>query len=236
MRTITVLFGMIFAFWISSAALGSGLALPPIAGTGAQETAPGQSTAQPANPPPPAPISAHDNHEGLDISALPCLDGARSKELFGKQDPYSAGILALEVTLQNQTAQAMRVTTGTIRLEVDVEGEGRQKLQPLRPREVATLIAYPSGAPNVTSRRFPTGVQVPTKDKKVDKITEEIRPFALDVDVIPPMAKIHGYLFFNIAKEFNVVRESLLYVPDVKLVSGNKALMFFEVPLPSAAR
>jgi hypothetical protein len=226
MRSIALMIGMVFGL----ASVGTSPATRP-----RQAPAQEQAPAQPANPPPPAPIAAHDKHEGLDISAVPLLDGVRSKEIFGKQDPYSAGILALEVSLQNLTTDAMRVTGGTIRLEVDVAGEERQKLQPLRPREVATLIAYPAGAPNVTSRRFPTGVQVPTKDKKVDKITEQIRPFALDVDVIPPMAKLHGYLFFNIAKEFDVVRDSTLYLPDIKIVAGNKPLMFFEVPLASAA-
>ena len=48
------------------------------------------------------------------------------------------------------------------------------------------------------------------------------------------MARLHGYLFFNIAKEFSVVRDSTLYLPDVKIVAGNKPLMFFEVPLAPA--
>ena len=171
MRSITLTIGMIFG--LANAGM-STAALAAFADQ-TQETQAVPSPAQPANPPPPMPLAAHDKHEGLDVSALPCLDAARSKEIFGKQDPYSAGLLALDVTLQNLTTEAMRVTVGTIRLEVEVEGEGRQKLQPLRPREVATLIAYPSGAPNVTARRFPTGVSVPTKDKKVDKITEQIR-------------------------------------------------------------
>jgi hypothetical protein len=32
-----------------------------------------------------------------------------------------------------------------------------------------------------------------------------------------------------------VVRDSTLYLPDIKIVAGNKPLMFFEVPLASVA-
>ncbi|MFZ0739599.1 MAG: hypothetical protein WCA98_13015 [Candidatus Acidiferrales bacterium] len=197
--------------------------------TAPQSATPEQAAATPAA----APAPARDRHEGLTVSALPCVDVARGKEIFGKQNPIEAGILAIDVTLQNETAQAMRVTMSTIRLEVEPVGEDRQKLSPLTAGQVATLIVNPAGAPNVGQRRLPPGIPVVTKDKKAQKLTEVLRPFVLDVDVIPPLGRIHGYLFFNFAHQFDLVRDSTLYLPDVKLVAGNKPLMFFEVPLES---
>ncbi|HEY4739692.1 MAG TPA: hypothetical protein VIH76_03765, partial [Candidatus Acidoferrales bacterium] len=55
----------------------------------------------------------------------------------------------------------------------------------------------------------------------------------LDADVIPPMATIHGYLFFDVDHDFALVPDSMLYIPDIKIVAGNKPLMFFEIPLAS---
>jgi hypothetical protein len=201
----------------------------------AQSTPRGQSSA-PATTPPPAAIAtlpAQDHHEGLTVSAEPCIDPAKAEQIFGKQNPYKGGILALEVTFHNETPQPMRLTMNSIRLEIGASGEVRDKVESLNPRQVARLIIYPGGSPDVTTkRRLPT-VNTPTHDKKVDKLTDELRPFALDADVIPPMATIHGYLFFDVDHDFALVPDSMLYIPDIKIVAGNKPLMFFEIPLAS---
>ena len=191
--------------------------------------------APPAPPHSPADFPAHDRHEGLVIAADPCLDAARSKALFGKKNPYEAGILALDVFIKNETPQPMRINLSTVRLEVPLPDGGSQKLESLQPREVATLIVYPAGAPNPSSgRRLPGGIVVPLHDKKVDQVSEEIRPRALDADVVPPLATIHGFLFFNLSHNFKLAADSTLYVPDIKVIPGNKPLMFFEVALAPA--
>jgi hypothetical protein len=192
---------------------------------------------QAAPPPPrgPADMPAHDRHEGLVIAADPCLDQARAKSIFGKKNPYEAGILALDLFIKNETQQAVRIDFSTVRLEVPLPDGGSQKLEWLKTREVATLIVYPAGAPNPSSgRRLPGGIVVPLHDKKVDQLSEEIRPHALDADVIPPLATIHGYLFFNFGHDFKLAHDSTLYVPDIKVIPGNKPLMFFEVALAPA--
>jgi hypothetical protein len=121
-------------------------------------------------------------------------------------------------------------------LEVEPPGEEAQKIESLSPRQVATLIVYPQGSPDPsTKRKLPAGIPVPNHDKKVDKLAEQFRPLALDVDVIPPMATVHGYLFFDVARDFKLAATSLLYIPDVHIVVGNKALMFYEVPISASA-
>jgi hypothetical protein len=47
------------------------------------------------------------------------------------------------------------------------------------------------------------------------------------------MATIHGYLFFDVDHDFALVPDAMLYIPDIKIVAGNKPLMFFEIPLAS---
>jgi hypothetical protein len=194
----------------------------------------------PAPAPPPQPrnpveMPAHDRHEGIVIAADPCLDAQKSKTLFGKKDPYDAGILALEVFIKNETPQPARVDLSTVRLEVPLPDGGSQKLESLKPREVATLIVYPAGAPNPSNgRRLPGGIVVPLHDKKVDQVSDEIRPRAFDADIIPPLATIHGYLFFNLGHDFKLATDSTLYLPDIKIIPGNKLLMFFEVALAPA--
>jgi hypothetical protein len=184
----------------------------------------------PAPPPPTATIPAHDHHEGLTVTAEPGMDPAKSEQLFGKQNPYKGGILAVEISLRNETPQPMRLTMNTIRLEIGSAGENRDKVAWLSPRQVARLIIYPAGAPNVSTKRRLPPVTGPANDKKVDKLTDVIRPFALDVDIIPPLGTIHGYLFFDVDHDFTLVPDAVLYVPDIKIVEGNKPLMFFEIP------
>ncbi len=183
----------------------------------------------------PAEMPAHDRHEGLVVAADPCLDVERSKSIFGKKNPYEAGILALDVFIKNEMTDAVRIDLSSVRLEVSLPDGGSQKLEALQPREVATLIVYPAGSPNPsTGRRLPGGIIVPLHDKKVDKMSDEIRPLAFDADIIPPMATIHGYLFFNFGHDFKLARDSTLYVPDLKIIPTNKTLMFFEVALAPA--
>ena len=198
---------------------------------------PAQQSPTQATAPPPATIPARDHHEGLTVSAEPCIDPAKAEQIFGKQNPYKGGILAVEVSFHNETPQPMRLTMNTIRLEIGAPGEIRDKVESLSPRQVARLIVYPAGSPNVgTKRRLPTGLGGPAHDKKVDKLTDELRPFALDADVIPPLATIHGYLFFDVDNDFALVPDAVLYVPDVKVIQGNKPLMFFEIPLGQSIR
>lgn len=195
---------------------------------------PAQQTSPP-RPRVPAEMPAHDRHEGLVIAADPCLDALCSKNLFGKRNPFEAGILALDVYIKNEMTQAVRLNLSSVRLEVPLNDGSTQKLEPLEAREVATLIVYPAGAPNPSSgRRLPGGIVVPLHDKKVDQVTEQIRPRAFDADVIPPLATIRGYLFFNLSHNFALASSSTLYVPDLKVIAGGKTLMFFEVALAPA--
>jgi hypothetical protein len=185
----------------------------------------------PANPPATHALP-HDHHEGLTISVDPYTDAERAKEKFGKSaDPLPVGILPVEVFITSELPHPLKIDMETVELEV-YTGADKQDLDWLPPVQVATLIVHPGGNPAAPStRRFPIGIPMPSKDKKVDKIATELRPYALDSDVVPPLGKIHGFLFFNMSHNFEATSKSTLYVPDVAILPEKKPLMFFEVPL-----
>jgi hypothetical protein len=184
----------------------------------------------------PSSLPAHDRHGGLLVAADPYVDAARAKEKFGGKNPVNAGILPIEVFFRNETQGPIRIRLETLRLDVSPPNGSHQHLEPLSAEKVAELIVYPGGTPNPESsrRRVPRPIPMPSHDKKIDQLSEKFRSLALDSDVIPPLATIHGFLFFDLGNDFGLVPSSSLYIPDVKLIQTNEHLMFFEIPLSSA--
>ena len=191
---------------------------------GAQSSAPAGGSAHPADSLP------RDQHEGMTISADSYSDPNRAREKFGKADPVSVGILPVEVFLINETTQAMRIDVDTVQLDVHFESGQHQDVDWLPVGEVARRIAHPNGPSNPHPPRLPLGVDS-GGDTKTDKILEILRPFALDVSVVPPMATLHGFLFFDMDHKMPLAEHSSLYVPNVTNVPEKKSLMFFEVIL-----
>jgi hypothetical protein len=178
----------------------------------------------------PAPSIAHDTHEGMTILADAYDDGARAKEKFGKADPIPAGILPVEIFLRNESDHPIRIDLNTIQLEVYFRNGQHQDIDSLRPSDAAYLIAHPQGPSGPKNQRIPH-VSLPGGDKKSAKIEDILQPLALDADVVPPMATVHGFLYFDLSRDMSLAGASVLYVPDAVVIPGNKPLMFFEVPL-----
>jgi hypothetical protein len=190
----------------------------------AQSGAPAAGAAHPGNALP------RDQHEGMTISADSYSDPNRAREKFGKADPVPVGILPVEVFLINETTQPLRIDVDTVQLDVHFENGQHQDVDWLPLGEVARKIAHPNGPSNPHPPRIPIGVDT-GGDSKTDKILEILRPFALDVTVVPPMATLHGFLFFDLNHNMPLADHSSLYVPDVTNVPEKKSLMFFEVVL-----
>jgi hypothetical protein len=178
----------------------------------------------------PAASLPQDKHEGLSVSADSYSDPARAKEKFGKANPLLVGILPVEVFLHNETLQPMRIDTSTMQLSVQFPSGRHQDVDCVSAKAVAAAVAHPNGPPSPQARRFPVGIGSIT-DKKTDKMLETLGPLALDADIVPPMATIHGFVYFDLNGDLSLARAANLYVPDVTSVPSNKALMFFEVPL-----
>ena len=194
-------------------------------------------SASPA-PPPKAAAGAlpHDRHDGLTISVDPYTDPARAKEKFGKNNPREAGILPLEVIMQNDTNQPIRITLKTVQLEVRFHNGSRQDIDWLSAEETAVLVAHPGGNPSSPGqRRLPVPLGIPVGDKKAEKIAAALRPFTFDADIIPPNGKVQGFLFFNMGRDMELAPNASLYVPDIVIVPSNKVMIFFDVPLSVSA-
>ena len=178
----------------------------------------------------------HDRHDGMDVAVDAYTDSDRAKEKFGKANPIGAGILPVEVTLRNETTKPIRVDLTTIQLEVHNTEYGSQDIDWLTPEQVADAIAHPNGPPAPQARRLPVGIPLPSKDKKVEKLADTLRPLTLDADVVPPLATISGFLFFNMNHKMFHVANSSLYIPDAKFIPSNQPLMFFEVSLGNSTQ
>lgn len=174
----------------------------------------------------------HDSHEGLSVSADAYSDSGRAKDKFGKSaNPVPLGILPVEVFLRNDTDQPMHVDLSTIQLDVHPHNGARDEdIDAMSVHDVAASVAHPHGPSAPEARRFPVGIGS-TTDKKADKVADILEPLALDGDVVPPHAMIHGFLFFDLGDDMSLAQTASIYVPDVTLLPSQKPLMFFEVPV-----
>jgi hypothetical protein len=102
-----------------------------------------------------------------------------------------------------------------------------------------TMMANPE-PPNPKTTRRPGPLPIPrvgsSKSKDWQKVEAIVRPLSLEMDIIPPHATVHGYIFFDLNHRFELLAHSKLYLPDLKLISSGQALMFFELDLAAAPR
>lgn len=177
----------------------------------------------------PSEWSARDSHQNFTVAANAYTDAARSKDKFSKADPYKAGILAVDTYFKNDSNDPVHIDLSTIRLNIDIPG-GNSRLPALSLNQAAAKIAHPNGPPAPKVFRLPS-ISPPGEDSKTRDIESKLSPLALQSDVVPPHGAIQGFLFFDVDHHFDVVSHASLYVPDVKSVTSESGLIYFEVPL-----
>jgi hypothetical protein len=191
----------------------------------------------PGAPPDPLSLRTRDAHEDLTIVADPYLKAGRyTKETFGKNSPYSAGIVAIDVYFRNDNDLPIRLNQGTIQLVISEPGLDRQRLGPLTPEDVADRTIL-TGSSNVRARRpfpLPGSQPAPGHNKDWVEMTTALRSIALGTDVLPPHATTHGFIFFDLNHDFAATRNSHLYIPDLSFMTNHKALLYFEIDLAQA--
>lgn len=198
---------------------------------------PGRSSAQTPPPPPtdPAALPTHDSHQGLLIAADPYLTKERSEQKFGKKNPYSAGLLAIDVYLRNDSDGPLRLGLDSIELQIAPPGQPRQRLESLTAEEVAYLIVLPNG-PAPRERRGPLPGVGGGKTKEVAKMEDSLRGLMLPGDLVGPHNTVHGFVIFDIARHFEDVEHATLYIPDVSRFGSGEKLFFYEIDLRPATR
>lgn len=183
----------------------------------------------------PLTLPTRDTHQNLTIAADPYVSADRySKALFGKTSPYEAGIVAINVYFRNDNDSPIRLNLDTILLMISVPRQDHEKLQPLTPEEVADRALLKARAnPHATRRPFPFpgSASGSGKGKTWEEMNSTIRSLALSTEVLPPHATTHGFLFFDVNHQFDAMRYTSLYVPDLIFMTDKKALLFFEIDL-----
>lgn len=193
--------------------------------------------AQSAPPPDPMSLKTRDAHDNLTIIADPYLSSARyTKEVFGKNSPYAAGMVAIDVYFRNDNDLPIKINPDTIQLLISAPDQDRQRLGVLSAEEVADRTVLTANS-NVRARRpfpFPNPAQTPAHNKDWTEMTNAMHSIVLSTDVLPPHATTHGFLFFDLNHDIGAIRYSHLYIPDLAFMTTNKALFFFEIDLADA--
>jgi hypothetical protein len=165
-------------------------------------------------------------------------DAARSQQIFGKKHPHASGLLAVDLYFKNENDFAVNVDVDRIRLLLAPPGGARQRLESLTIEDAITMIANPE-PPNPKAQRRPLPVPLPrsgsSRGKDWKKVEEVVRPLALEMNVIPPRATVHGYLFFDMGGKFDLLRRASLYLPDLKFAHNGQPLLYFEIDLSTVA-
>ena len=175
-----------------------------------------------------------ESHEGLTISADPWTDPAKYKDKFPKKSPYAAGILAVQVSFRNDSDDSMKINLSSIRLTVHLDAENTQELPSLKPDELVQAVLKPGGKdPTATHKKLPIPVNIPKsgKDKNADELQREAQEAGIPTGVIAPHSTVQGLLYFDLQKQFDLLDTAHLYVPDLVLMRGNRALTYFDIDL-----
>ena len=213
---------------ISAALLLVLLALPPRPAANAQQ----QSASKPIT------TASLDSHEGLTIAADPWLSAERYKQAFPKKSPYAAGILAVKVTLRNDSAESIKVGIERIRLNLTFEDNSRQELPALTAEQLADAVLHPQvKSPSKPRIPLPLPSSSGGRDKKWDEYQKLAEDNGLRASVIAPHSTAEGLLYFDLQSQFDLLANARLYIPDLLALEKNRALMYFDIDLSrSAAR
>lgn len=173
-----------------------------------------------------------ESHEGVTISATPWTEPSKYKEKFPKKSPYSAGVIAVEVSFRNDSDDSIKVDLTRIRLTVSLDAENRQELPSLSPVELAETVLKPGGKDPTKRQKLPIPVTIPrNKDKNWDELQREAQEAGVPTGVIAPHSAVKGLLYFDLQNQFDLLETARLYVPDLVLMRGNRALTYFDIDL-----
>jgi len=177
---------------------------------------------------------ALESHEGLTISALPWTNAALYKEKFPKKSPFSAGVLALQVVLRNDSDESMRVNLERIRLTVQLDAENRQEVQPLTPDQLADTVLKPAAKDPTKKRQklpIPIGSSNAGRDKHWTELQRQAQDAGVPSSVIAAHSSVEGLLYFDVQNQFDLLQTAHLYIPEVTQMQQNHALTYFDVDL-----
>jgi len=173
-----------------------------------------------------------DSHEGLTIAADPWLSAERYQQAFPKKSPYAAGILAIKVTLRNDSAESIRVDIERIRLNLTFDDNNRQELPGLTSEQLADAVLHPR-VKSPSKPRIP--LPLPSSSGGRDKNWEQFQKLAEDnglhASILAPHSTTEGLLYFDLQNQFDLLANARLYIPNLFALEKNQALMYFDIDL-----
>ena len=181
--------------------------------------------------------SAVESHEGLTISVLPLTEAAQYKEKFPKKSPYAAGILAVQVSLQNDTDQSVKVSLERVRLLVMLSEDNRQQIEALSSSQVADVTLSPGAKDPTKRRKFPLPSRSPSSghDKNWTELEKAAREAAVPGSIVAPNSRLQGLMYFDLQGQFDLVSTAHLYIPELLVLEKNRLLTYFEIDLSRSA-
>jgi hypothetical protein len=185
----------------------------------------------------PLKASSVESHEGLTISVLPWTDAGQYKEKFPKKSPYAAGILAVQVTVRNDTDDSVKVNLERVRLLVALSDDNRQQIEPLSAAAVADIVLNPI-VKDPTARRkipFPVGIPRGGHDKKWEGLEKAAQDAGMRESIVAPHGTVQGLMYFNLQGQFDLLGTAHLYVPELLVLEKNRSLTYFEIDLSRSA-
>lgn len=186
----------------------------------------------------PASWAARDSHQNVTIAVKPLTSEADYKARFTGHTPYEAGIAALDVYIRNDNDKPVRLKLDTIRLFVDRSGQPAQRLDGLAPEEVADRVVLKKPS-DVRGQRLPGPLgRIPSSNRSKDwqEFAGQIRRASFPSDIVGPHSTVRGFVFFDVNRRYDSLREARLEIPDIAFMVNNEPLFFFEVDLAPAVR
>ena len=173
-----------------------------------------------------------DSHEGLTIAADPWLSADRYKTAFPKNSPYAAGVLAVKVTIRNDSDDSVRVGIERIRLNLSYGENDRQELPALTSQQLADAVLHPRvKTPSRSRLPLPLPSSSGGRDKNWDQYQKQAEDAGLHAGVIAPHSTSEGLLYFDLQSQFDLLANARLYVPELFALEKNQALMYFDIDL-----
>jgi hypothetical protein len=175
-----------------------------------------------------------ESHEGMTISALPWTDAAKYKDKFPKKSPYSAGIAAVEVSFRNDSDESVKIGLSRIRLTVHLDAENTQELPSLSSEELVQVVLRPGGKdPTAKRNKIPLPVPIPKggNGKNADELQRQAQEASVPTGVVAPHSTVKGLLYFDLQSQFDLLETAHLYVPELVVMRGNRALTYFDIDL-----
>jgi hypothetical protein len=178
--------------------------------------------------------TANDSHEGVTISVEPWTHAANYKEKFPKKSPFSGGVVALKVTIRNNSDESVKVDLQRIRLLLILGEEDRQELTPLSADEVADAVLLKGGKDPTTRRNplpMPIGKPNPSRDKNWTEFRNDCQNAAMPSPVVATGTAMEGLVYFDMRSEWDLLQTAKLYVPNLITMASHTPLSYFEIDL-----